>query len=98
MMKLIFKATTNNLIQITLKNEMDKALEIIMNDSHTYLMQATTLLRQILPGIYPAIHSLHLYTRLRDRSVQEVLTSSRMMAMQKHHIRMQSLIKEIVIH
>jgi hypothetical protein len=76
-MKLLFKTTINNLIHMTFMSEKDEALEIIMDDAFTFLMRATILQSQILPGIYPIIFSLHLYPELRECAVQDAMSAFR---------------------
>lgn len=53
-----------------------------MEDALAYLKPLSKLKSQILPSLYPAIFSLHLYPELRERALQEVLRACRMKAKQ----------------
>jgi hypothetical protein len=51
-----------------------------MDDATSYIKPLFILKSQILPGIYPAIFSLHLYPELRERALQEALRPCRIKA------------------
>lgn len=68
---------------------------VIMDDAHAFLKPLSILKSQILPGIYPAIFSVHLYPELRDIAVEEALRPCRMKA--KHFSDTLEEVKSLVI-
>ena len=78
MSKLIFEKFTNQLVHITYNIERQEALEVLMDDASSYLKPLSVLKSVIVPVIYPAVYSLHLYPELREHAVQEAMTLCRM--------------------
>jgi hypothetical protein len=66
-----------------------------MDDALAFFKQLCILKSQILPCIYPAIYSLHIYPELRKKAVQEALWQCRMKA--KQFSDKQEEVKEKVI-
>ena len=77
MRKLIFEKFTNQLVHITFNIERQEALEVLMDDAWSYLKPLSVLKSVIVPVIYPAVYSLHLYPELRELAVQEAITLCR---------------------
>ena len=96
MSKLIFEKFTNQLVHITYNIERQEALEVVIDDACSFLKPLSILKSKIIPVIYPAVYSHHLYPELRELAVQEALRPCRMKKL-KQFSDMQVDVKKKVI-